>query len=159
MLVHFCRSEGMRASRWPLLFEARELTLNMWGGRSVVCSKLRIYTGSSFVLTYWFILWVQSCLKVGDIFPHFDLQYAYIKLKKHNVGRLEMITNNLGDRSTGIESLRLKPTVFHFTCLLAQKAERGNAVHIPYCKRHISSLLLEIYAFHFHLKTFELNAT
>lgn len=63
--------------------------------------------------------------------------------------------NNLGKKSTRIESLRLKPSVFHFTCLLAQKTDRATLWHISSCRRHTSLLLLQTYDFHFHLKNFE----
>lgn len=41
--------------------------------------------------------------------------------------------NNLGKKSTRIEPLRLKPPVFHFTCLLAQKTDGATLWHIPSC--------------------------
>lgn len=67
--------------------------------------------------------------------------------------------NNLGKKSTRIESLRLKPPVFHFTCLLAQKTDRATLWHISSFRRHTSLHLLQTNPFHFHLKNFEPYAT
>lgn len=63
--------------------------------------------------------------------------------------------NNLGKKSTRIGSLRLKPPVFHFTRLLAQKTDRATLWHISACRSHTSLLLLQTCAFQLHLKNFE----